>query len=79
MKKVLLLLTICAASFSAFATNRYVAKTGDDSNNGLGWGTAKLTITAALTDCSAGDVVMVAAGTYNEFIFSTMSSCVLTY
>ena len=68
MKRFLLLLTICAASFSAFATNRYVAKTGDDSNNGLGWGTAKLTITAALTDCSAGDVVMVAAGTYNEFI-----------
>ena len=59
---------ICAATLSAFATNRYVAKTGDDTNDGLSWATAKLTIGAAMSASSAGDVVMVAAGTYPEFI-----------
>ena len=68
MRRFLLLLTICAASFSAFATNRYVAKTGDDNNDGLSWATAKLTIGAAMNNSSAGDVVMIAAGTYPEFI-----------
>ena len=67
-KHLLILLMVCAASFSAMATNRYVAKTGDDTNDGLSWATAKLTIGAALSASSAGDNVMIASGTYPEFI-----------
>ena len=59
---------ICAASLSALATNRYVATNGDDANDGLSWATAKLTITAAISASSAGDNVMIAAGTYPEAI-----------
>ena len=67
-KHLLILLMICAASFSAMAVNRYVAKTGDDANDGLSWATAKLTIGAALSLSTNGDNVMIAAGTYPEFI-----------
>ncbi|MBO7545551.1 MAG: fibronectin type III domain-containing protein [Paludibacteraceae bacterium] len=67
-KHLLILLMICAASLSALATNRYVATNGDDANDGLSWATAKLTITAAISASSAGDNVMIAAGTYPEAI-----------
>ena len=76
MRKSLLLFMICAATLSAFATDRYVAPTGDDSNDGLSWATAKATITAALNSSSTGDNVKVAAGTYavGDYVCSPKST-----
>ena len=46
----------------------YVAKTGNDANDGLSWTTAKLTVQAGLNTAVANDQVWVAAGTYVERI-----------
>ena len=48
---------------SQVATNGYVI--GNDSNDGLSKGTAKLTIGSAVTAASAGDTVYLNDGTYN--------------
>ena len=68
MKKILFLLTFCTAALCASATTRYVAPTGEDANDGLSWATAKATIGGALSGLSAGDEVLVAAGTYKETV-----------
>ncbi|GAH31270.1 unnamed protein product, partial [marine sediment metagenome] len=39
---------------------------GDDTNDGLSPVNAKLTIGAAILTCSAGDIIIIRAGTYNE-------------
>lgn len=39
---------------------------GDDTNDGLSSVSAKLTIGAAILACSAGDIIIIGAGTYNE-------------
>ncbi|GAH73158.1 unnamed protein product, partial [marine sediment metagenome] len=39
---------------------------GDDTNDGLSPVSAKLTIGAAILACSAGDIIIIRAGTYNE-------------
>jgi len=49
----------------------YVAKTGNDANDGLSWATAKVTVQAGLDTAVAGDEVWVAAGTYVERIAMT--------
>jgi len=46
----------------------YVKKTGNDANDGLSEGTAKLTITAALGAISGSDTIIVHTGTYEELI-----------
>ena len=68
MKKIFLLFALCATTLCATATDRYVAPTGADSNDGLTWATAKATIAGGLSGAVAGDNVLVAAGTYAEFI-----------
>jgi hypothetical protein len=42
----------------------YVSTTGNDANNGLSWGTAKLTIQAGIDAASTTGKVLVGAGTY---------------
>ena len=68
MKRLLFLLTVCATALCASATIRYVSPTGDDSNNGQSWASAKATVTAAINASSSGDEVYIAAGTYHETI-----------
>jgi parallel beta-helix repeat protein/predicted outer membrane repeat protein len=53
---------------SAMAGTVYVAKTGNDANDGLTWATAKRTVQAGLNASVANDQVRVAAGTYVENI-----------
>ena len=55
----------------------YVAKTGQDTNDGLSWSTARLTVQAGLNAAVSGDQVWVAAGTYVERI--TLASGVALY
>ena len=45
-------------------TAYYVSNTGQNSNNGLGWATAKQTVQAAINSASPGEEVWVKAGTY---------------
>ena len=74
MKKILLVLTACATALCASASNHYVSQaTGNDSNDGLSWGTAKQTLASGFSACNTGDTVFVAAGTYNERITLTSS------
>lgn len=47
-------------------TQYYVSKSGNDANNGLAWGTAKLTIGGANALAVAGDTVNLGAGTWTE-------------
>jgi hypothetical protein len=68
MKRVLLSIALCAIALCASATIRYVSPSGDNSNNGTSWATAKATISAALSASSAGDEIYVAAGTYNDAV-----------
>ena len=51
-----------------FAANVYVATNGDDTQTGTSWGTAKLSIQAAVDIASAGDTIFVAEGTYNQSV-----------
>lgn len=52
----------------------FVAKTGNDSNNGHSYGTALLTIGAAVTAASAGDTIIVYPGTYEENVDASSKS-----
>lgn len=68
MKKNLLLLITLLGCFSVYSANIYVAKTGDNSNDGSDWDNAKLTMPSAFSAASANDTIFVAAGVYE---FST--------
>ena len=69
MKKLLFLLTFCAAALCASASNKYVNQaTGSDSNSGDSWDKARATIAAALSSRVPGDTVFIAEGTYKENI-----------
>ncbi|WP_448530170.1 T9SS type A sorting domain-containing protein [Raineya sp.] len=46
-------------------THYYVSTTGNDSNNGLSWASAKLTINNAIATASNGDVINIDNGTYD--------------
>jgi hypothetical protein len=61
----LVLLLVASMLGSLGATTYYVAKTGNDGNPGTE-GSPLLTIQAGVNRASAGDVIMVLAGTYNE-------------
>lgn len=56
------------AATSVTANTVYVSTTGNDANAGFGPGSPRLTITEAINDASAGDTIMVLAGTYNAAI-----------
>lgn len=55
-----------ARTLTGAAAVYYVAKSGNDSNDGLSPATAKLTIGSALSAASAGDTIRIASGTYTE-------------
>lgn len=57
-------LTVILALAIADAANTYVSPAGNDSNDGLTPGTAKLTVQAAAAAAGPGDTIFVAAGTY---------------
>jgi len=72
MKRIgLVFLFLFILSANALATDYYVktpANGGSDGYDGLSWGTAKATITAAMNLIAngTGNTIKVAAGTYNE-------------
>ena len=68
MKRLLTLSVAGMMALCVSATDRYVATTGDDANDGLSWANAKATIGAAISASAAGDNVLVAAGSYAEGI-----------
>ena len=70
MRKIVLILTICASTLSALATTYYVKPDGSNSSStkGKSWGDAFQTITYALGKTATGDEIRVAQGTYNERI-----------
>ena len=67
MKKLFFLLTLCAATLCASASNRYVSPTGDD-GDGKSWEHAKTTIAGAIWSVGVGDTMFIAEGVYNEKI-----------
>ncbi|MBO4691033.1 MAG: fibronectin type III domain-containing protein [Paludibacteraceae bacterium] len=68
MRKIVLILTICASTLSALATTYYVKPDGNNNNDGKSWSNAKKTITSAISSSTTGDEIRVAQGTYNERI-----------
>lgn len=68
------LLTLALCVNSALAANTYfVRQSGSDSNTGLSPTASLRTIQAAITRASAGDVVWIGAGTYNERLTTARS------
>jgi len=67
MKRLILILTLTILSQVSFATNYYVAKTGNNTNQGT-LSSPWLTIGKAAATMVAGDTVNIRAGTYNEHI-----------
>jgi len=65
MKKTLIIV-LCTLAGVAQATNRYVATTGSDTNDGLSWTNAMATVTAAINASTAGDTIKIAQGVYNQ-------------
>lgn len=60
-----LAVVLCCCAIGAQCSVIYVTTSGSDSNNGLSWANAKLTIQAAITAAAFGDEVWAAAGTYS--------------
>ena len=54
--------------FSFSQTTYYVSKSGSNSNNGTSTGTPFLTISHAISQISAGDIIYIRAGIYHENI-----------
>ena len=71
MKYLFLILLVGCFSIVE-ATNRYTAKTGNNSNDGS-FGSPYLTITKGLSVSAAGDTLFVMTGTYQEYINPTVS------
>ena len=68
MKRLFLLLTVCATALYSSAAFHYVKPDGDNSADGASWATAKKTISGALSIAASGDSILVAEGTYNESV-----------
>jgi len=63
-KRFFFLLTLCLVSLTTFATNYYVATSGNDSNSGTLSSPFK-TLTKAIDVASAGDYIYLRGGVYN--------------
>ena len=62
-------IAILLFSFFSFSqTTYYVSKSGSNTNNGTSTGTPFLTISHAISQISAGDIIYIRAGTYHENI-----------
>lgn len=46
----------------------HVAKTGNDSNDGKSYDTAKLTVAGAVAVCAAGEIISIGPGTFSEAV-----------
>jgi len=69
MKKVLLLILLCVASYVRAADVRFIsANTGNDSNSGVDFANAWLTLGKAVTDGQAAGDTVVIAGTFTELL-----------
>ena len=73
--RILIAILFVLVVFSTNATNKYVAKTGNNSNPGT-FESPYLTITKGLESRSAGDTVFVLAGTYQEYVMLVLSGSV---
>lgn len=62
---IILMLFFCTAGKAA---DLYVAKTGNDSNDGSSWQEAKLTIGAMVTASSNSDTIYIGTGDYDETV-----------
>ncbi|NLA22421.1 MAG: hypothetical protein GX870_05215, partial [Candidatus Marinimicrobia bacterium] len=80
-KKIILIGTILAfLPLSVLATNYYVRKSGNDSNNGLTPATAWKTVTkAANYNLQPGDTVFIGTGIYNEQLIPSRSGSSTAY
>ncbi len=80
-KKIILIGTILAfLPLSVLATNYYVRKSGNDSNNGLTPATAWKTVTkAANYNLQPGDTVFIGTGIYNEQLVPSRSGSSTAY
>ena len=67
MKQIPLVLFSLILSSTCLGTTYYVSNSGNDANSGLSWTQAFLTIQAAADIVVAGDLVLVADGTYAGF------------
>ena len=67
MKKIILIFTFFVFCFSANATVLFVSQTGNNSNNGYSWATAKSSIQSAIDSAQRGDSVFVAIGNFGGF------------
>ncbi len=67
MKNLLLLVIGLLFNSVAFSTTYYVSNSGNNSNSGLSWAEAFLTLQTAADAVVAGDVVLVENGTYAGF------------
>ena len=71
MKKILYLLALLFIAHPVFSATYYVSPTGNNNNNGLSQSSAFLTLQHASDIVSAGDSVIVLAGTYSGFYQTT--------
>ena len=67
MKQISLFLLCLTLSSTCLGTTYYVSNSGNDSNSGLSWAQAFLSIQAAADIVVAGDLVLVEDGTYTGF------------
>lgn len=65
MKKIILFIGMTIALHTVFASTQYVAPSGNDTNDGSSWATAKQTIQAGVDAASAREVVWVTNGVYS--------------
>ncbi len=67
MRQITLVIVSLILSSNCFATTYYVSNSGSDTNSGLSWAEAFLTIQVAADIVIAGDLVLVEDGTYAGF------------